>query len=313
MAKKETKKTTVTQETKRVIKTPTYKSFRLSKPIKRNGPPLLSSWQLVKTSFDALWRHKKILGGVLLVYGLLQIILVQGAFSSDFSELKNAADESLGGLQTGVSLWSYMLGTVGQANSAEAGVYQSLLFIIGSLAFIWALRELMADKVIKIRDAYYKGMYPLIPFVLVLLVIGLQTIPAFLGAWIYGAVVANGVAVSFIEQVFWLSIFLIFAVLSFYMICSSLFAMYIVTLPEMTPMVALRSARGLVLHRRWSIVRKIIVLALVILAVGTVIMLPLIMVVPVLAPVIFYACTIIATGFVHTYLYNLYRELLVNE
>lgn len=314
MAKKKTNTPPSSKKTpKPPLKQSAYKPFRLSRPIKHSGHPLPSGWRLLQKTAQFLWLHKKILGGVLLVYGLLQIIMVQGILASNFSELKKTVDDSLGGVSTGFALFSYMLSSIGQTNSAVSSVYQSFLFVLASLAFIWALRQLTADKLLSVKDAYYKGMYPLVPFILILIVIGLQAIPALIGAWLYGVVVVSGVAVSGIEQAFWLVICFTFALLSIYMICSSLFAAYIVTLPNMTPMKALRSARSLVLHRRWSIARKLIFAVLVVLIVAAGIMLPVILVAPLLAPIIFYIGTVIIMGFLYTYVYIMYRELLLDE
>ncbi len=310
MAKRNTIKSKVN---KRTLKQPNYKSFQLSKPIKYSGRRLPSSWQLFRHSCGLLWRYKKPLGGILLIYGLAQIIFVQGAFTANLSDLKDAASNSGGGVGGSLNSFSYLLGSVGQTSSAGASAYQSLLFIIGSLAFIWALRQLMAAKRIRIRDAYYKGMYPLIPFFLVLVIIGIQMMPALIGAWLYGVVTTNGIAASFIEYVFWFVIFLVFALLSFYMICSSLFALYIVTLPDMTPMKALRSARELVLHRRHAVARKLVAFLIAVVILSAVITLPVILLLPGLASIVFYSATVLAVGFMHTYIYNIYRELLVDE
>jgi len=311
--KKTVPKSANKKEEKRTLKQRAYKSFRLTKPIKYTGRPLPSSWQLLKRSAQFLWLHKKTLGGILFIFGLIHFVFVQSVSLSDFPELKKVFDESIGGFGGGIALFTYMISTVGQANSAEAGVYQTILYIIASLAIIWALRELMAGKKIRIRDPYYRGMYPLIPFVLVIIVIGIQTIPAIIGAWLYGVVVSNGIAVSIVEQLFWLVIFFIFALLSFYMLCSSLMALYIVTLPNMAPMRALRSARELVRYRRWSIARKIIILIITLLVVAAIVMLPLIILVPFAVPVLFYVGSVLALGYVHIYIYHMYRELLLDE
>ena len=89
-------------------------------------------------------------------------------------------------------------------------------------------------------------MYPLIPFILVLLVCCLQLLPLIIGSSLYSLVVSNGIAVQPIEKFVWALLFASLALLSLYMITSSLFALYISTLPDMTPMKALRSARELV-------------------------------------------------------------------
>jgi hypothetical protein len=94
------------------------------------------------------------------------------------------------------------------------------------------------------------------------------------------------------------------------MISSSLFALYIVTLPDMTPMKALRSARELVRHRRWTVLRKILCLPLILLVAGAVIMLPIIIVLTPLAQWVFFLLTMLALVAAHAYMYTLYRELL---
>lgn len=301
----------------RKLKSATYRSFRLSKPIKHAGRPLPSAWKITRLSGALLWKHKTLFGGVLLIYALLQIVLVQGIFGADFRETSKLAEDAFGeqwnGLASGLTLFTYLVGSAGQTNTAEASVYQSILLLIVSLATIWALRQVLAGHSVRIRDAYYKGMHPLIPFVLVLMVVLLQTLPLLIGAWLYQAVVASGIAVTGVEQAFWIMIFLLFATLSVYMICSSLFALYIATLADMTPMNALRSARGLVLHRRWSVFRKLLFLLVVLLVGLALVLVPVIVMYAPAAPIVFYALGVLVVGFVHAYIYTLYRELLLND
>ena len=94
------------------------------------------------------------------------------------------------------------------------------------------------------------------------------------------------------------------------MLCSSLFALYIVTLPDMTPMMALRSARQLVLSRRLNVLRKLAALPLFIIIVIILLVVPAIYFLPVVAPWLYFALTIMALVFLHAYLFTLYRELL---
>lgn len=306
----------VSQQKPRKLKQSGYRSFRLSKRIKHQGQPLPSAWQIAKQSFILLWQYKVLFGGVLLIYAVLQLVLVQGILGANFGETSQVVEETLGnqwsGLASSLTLFSYLLTSAGQTDTAEASVYQSFLLLVATLASIWSLRQVLAGHKVRIRDAYYKGMYPLIPFLLVLIVVLLQTIPLLIGAWLYQTVVANGIAVSVVEYVFWILIFGIFATLSVYMICSSLFALYIATLPDMTPVKALRSARNLVLHRRWSVLRKLLFLLLIVLLVLAFVLVPTIIIYAPAAPVVFYLLSVLALGYIHTYLYSLYRELLVD-
>ena len=120
------------------------------------------------------WHH--------LIYGLLNLVLVQGlAGGTDVSSLKNALNQAftggLGSLASAFSVFVVLVGSAGNGSSQTAGAYQLILGIMTSLAVIWALRQVLAGRQIRIRDAYYRGMYPLVPFMLVLLVVGLQLLP----------------------------------------------------------------------------------------------------------------------------------------
>ena len=64
-----------------------------------------------------------------------------------------------------------------------------------------------------------------------------------------------------------------------------MFALYIVTLPDMTPMKALRSARELVRYRRWTVLRKVLFLPLMLLVVAAIIMVPIIILADAAGPV----------------------------
>lgn len=276
---------------------------------------LPSVWWLAKTGASLLWQHKRLFIGITLIYGLLNLVLVQGlASNTDVGSLKSTLDRAftghLGSLASGLSVFAVLLGSAGNGSSQTAGAYQLFLSLLASLAFIWALRQTFAGTTYRARDAYYRGMYPLIPFILVLLVVGLQLIPLLVGSTLYSVVISQGIAVYFVEKLIWALLYGVLALLSLYMISSSLFALYIVTLPDMTPMKALRSARELVRHRRWTILRKILCLPIILLVVAAVVMLPIIIWLTPLAQWIFFLLTMFVLLAVHTYMYTLYRELL---
>jgi hypothetical protein len=145
---------------------------------------------------------------------------------------------------------------------------------------------------------------------LVLLIVSLQLLPLLIGSSLYSLVITNGIAVNALEKGLWLVFFLALALWTLYMISASLFALYIVTLPEMTPLKALRSARELVRGRRWTVLRKILYLPLLLLVVAAIIMVPIIIWLTALAQWVFFLLTMFSLIAIHTYMYNLYRELL---
>ncbi|MDL2363193.1 MAG: hypothetical protein QFB86_02305, partial [Patescibacteria group bacterium] len=206
--------------------------------------------------------------------------------------------------------YAQLIGSSGSGNSDAAGAYQLFLALIMSLAIIWSLRQLLAGNEIRVRDAFYKGMYPLIPYLLVLIVVGLQLIPLVIGSTVYSAVITNGIAVHLIEKVLWAVFFIACASLTLYWLASSLMALYIATLPEMTPLLALRSARDLVRNRRLAVLRKMTFLPLLFLVTSALIMVPIIIVAAPIAQVVFFILSMLSLIVIHAYLYLLYRDLL---
>jgi len=319
MAKKTNSKTKISKakpeiKSRKIKQTP-YRTFRLSKRIKHPGKKLPSSLQLLRISIKHLLSHPKLYFGIILVYFALTLVLVKGfGISSGLPELKDTLQEAFSGatgqLASSAALFGFLLTSAGSQASEVASTYQSILLIIISLALIWTLRQTHADNEISLKDSFYKGMYPLVPFVLVLLVIGLQLIPLLIGNGLYTIVTQNGIAVTGFEQTLWLLIFFLFALLSLYMVSSSIFALYIVTLPNITPMQALRSARELVRYRRWTVMRKVFIMPIMLVLIAALIMVPLLIFVTPIAEWVFFAMTMSAVAVVHSYMYTLYRELL---
>lgn len=298
----------------RQIKRPTYTSFRLSKPLKHPVSKIMSSRALLRQAFSLLGKYKSLFVGIAAVFGVVQLLLVQGVLAADFTLIveyvQGALQQDTVGVTGGLTLFAYLLSSSMEGVSAEGGVYQSILLVIFTLALVWALRNTMAGTKVRVRDAYYKGMYPLIPFILVFLVVLLQLLPLLVGAWLYETMISAGVAVTIIEQLFWLIIAGLFALLTFYMLCSSIIALYIVMLPDMTPMKALRSARELVQYRRLKVFWRLVVLAISSLLFVALFVLPTIVFATALAPWVFYISSVAVIVVVHSYLYSLYRELL---
>lgn len=298
----------------RKLKGSSYKSFKLSKKI-RHPHELPSAFTIFRSSIGIIKKNWKLFGGIILIYGLLTIILVKGLSGGlDLGELKDTLSEAFegvgGSLATTAGLFSLLIVSAGSSNAEGGSVYQALLLVITSLAAIWAIRQVTAGHKARIRDAFYLGMYPLVPFMLVLFVIGLQLIPMLIGSWLYSTVLVNAIAVTTLEKTIWLLLFFLLTMLSLYMLCSSLFAVYIVTLPNMAPLKALRSARQLVLNRRLAVFMKIAFLPVSILLLYALIMFPLILFLTAIAEWVFFILSMTTIVIVHSYMYALYRELL---
>jgi hypothetical protein len=307
------KKPQQTGERKR--KVAKYTSFKLQKKIPHPKGSLPTARVILSKAFRLCWAAKKPLLGVIIVYGLLHFVFVRGFASPlNVTEIKDTLAEAFGEELTGLTgagaVFSVLLSGNGATGSETASVYQTILFIMVSLACIWVFRQYAVGKKTTAREAYYLGMYPLVPFLLVLLTFFLQMIPAYIGSLIYQIVQTNGLAVSGVEQAIWLILFGSLALLSLYMICSSLFALYVVTLPDMRPMQALRSSRQLVFSRRLSVFRKLLIIPVIAFALLILILIPTIYFLPFAAPWLYMVLSLMSIVFLHAYLFSLYKELL---
>lgn len=283
--------------------------------IKTGYKKLPSALTLFIRSINLMFENLWLLGGILLVYGLIDLVLVGGNSQSTSlpaakSSLISLFHGHINNLTAGFTLFSFLASSGNTANTDAASAYEAVLLLIISVVFIWALRQVYAKKKVRIRDAFYTGTYALVPFLLVLFVMGLQLLPFVIGAALYSNLLTNGYLVGSGQHTVAVGIFFLLTCWSLYMLCSSIIALYIVTLPDMTPLKALRSARELVRFRRWIVLRKLIFLVVAVAVLGMLILIPIALFVTPLALVLFLFLTALTVGVVHTFVYGLYREML---
>jgi hypothetical protein len=303
----------------RQLKIPHYSPFHIGKRIKPFRPRMTGAFRIFWRSTKLLFDHWKLFLGFSLIYGFFDLVLVHGLGSGvDLSNVRSSLLPLLGKhpnqVTTGLTLFQYLVSNSSNSSTSStggaAGVFEAVLVIIMSLVTIWSLRQIYSGVRVRIRQALYNGTSPLIAFLTVLLVIGVQLVPFLVGLALYVTVSNQGIAVHFGEKAIWLIVLIITTGLSTYWVCSSVFALYIVTLPDMTPIKALRSARGLVRYRRFIVLRKLLFLPLCLAIVLTIIMVPIIIVSASIAAWVFFVLSMFGLVIIHSYLYALYRELL---
>lgn len=294
----------------RQLKTEPYKSFHLQKRIKSPDEKTTGSFRLFGRAVAILAKNWPIFLGILVVYFILSVVVIGSLSAIDSSNLSNFKQTLAGnfnGVLTGVALFSFLAG------SSNFGGPQLLLGIFVSLATIWALRQVNLEGYtgkIRARDSFYKGMDQITPFILVLIVIALELVPLALGAFLYSAVVTGGIAITLLEKLSFGIIAFLLTLVSFHMLGSSIFALYISTLKNMTPVRALRAAVELVKYRRARIFLKIVFVFLVLLVAAAIIIIPLAIWATPVAPYVFFILTLVFLVVFHSYMYSLYRELI---
>lgn len=309
---KKDQKHTVNSKGKRVRSVTKHNSFRLSPKVIKQVQPLPNIKSLFKDPIKLIFNNKKTFFSLTLIYATLNFVFIKG-FGSNF-DLMQTRQQLIDYFGNDAKSWSTSTALfqhlVSGGSSSSSSSYQFFILIVFILALVWLCRELFAGNKPKIKDAFYKGMYPLIPFLLVLFVISLQMLPMTIGGFLFGTVLANGLAVTTLEKTLWFIVFIVLVLLSIYMLISSFFGLIISTLHDVTPMQALRSARDIVLHRRLGITARIVSLLIVEMLLITGIFLPIVIIIPFVAELLFliFSSFLIVVNVV--YIYNFYRKLL---
>lgn len=268
---------------------------------------LVNSWILLRQTWMELSSFWRTLVGITLVYVVLYFVLVMGLnITSGLTVAIDTGQSRFG--QAINSIATSINDVYAQAQSDTTVLVQMLLFVIASLALIWALRKLQALKKITIRDSYYQGSAQIIPVLLVSVVLLLTLIPAVIGSSIFSVVLQTAsvgleiVIVSVVAGLLLLGSLVLFTI--FWP------AYYIASLPQTRPMQALKSAKVITKKRRLSIMRKFFVLGLVLIVCGLLFVLPIAIIVPSLAQYALYVALFASFLYAQVYLYELYRSLL---
>ncbi len=272
---------------------------------------LPSGWKLLTHSLQLLWQHRTLFLGISAVYAVLSLLLVQSLDSSlNVSSLNSLIATGTDRVSKSAITAQWLVGGSGPASAPTSGVFQGILIVVVSLAIIWALRQVAIGARIRIRDAFYRGMYPAVPVLLVALVLVLQLLPALFGLAIYAIILSYNFAANTIEKVIWAVPITGLVLLSLYLIAASTIALYIATLPDMAPIAALKSARKVVRYRRWAVLRKLFFLVISLAIIWGVLVIPPLFIIPVVTPWLVFVLSILSLPVIHAYIYSLYRELL---
>lgn len=332
MAKKPSKKSPAKPERRRL-----HHSFKRSyredylRPF--DGPGLLSH---AVDAFKHVFKNWKLFLPLLIIIALFNILLV-GLMSEDtYTTFQKSLDETTASLASGRELGTFArsglllistitTGGLSQGMTEVQQVFAVLLFLITWLVVIYILRHTLAKQKLKLRDALYNALSPLISTLIVLTVIFIEAIPAMVVVITYSAAVQT----NFLATPFYALIYFIFAalmlLLSIYLISSSVVALVAVSAPGLYPMVAVSTAADLLAGRRVKFIIRLLYLIFVIAIIWVVVMLPLIALdlwlksfIPALTGIPFVSLelllmTVFSVIYGTTYIYLYYRKMLDYE
>src|SRR6476620_5024915 len=113
---------------------------------------LPSGFRLLTDSYRLVANHWEVFGGILLLYGLLNLMLVGGLKGiGDLQNLKDSLNSIASGQanqwSTGLALFTFLVANgTGTTASGLASAYQAVALLIVSLALIWSCRQLYAGQ-----------------------------------------------------------------------------------------------------------------------------------------------------------------------
>ena len=264
-----------------------HRSFRLTRRRDyRRSLALPGYWSFTNSVRVMLWRHKRLFGGLMVVYFLVALAIggfgQQEAYANLSDTLTKTGGELFQGNWGQVSQASLLLVTsvttgltpnVTQAQSVLGG----LAVFFGWLATVWALRNVMAGRKVYVRDAIYSSGSPVISTVLVGFILMLQLFPIAIAILVYNAAIASELISSGVEQMLLWLVLAMLGVLSLYWITSTIIALVVVTLPGMYPFQAIRTAGDLVVGRRLRILFRLVWLAVTVVILWAVTAIPIIL------------------------------------
>lgn len=300
-----------------------HRSFRIT-PTRtyKKGGPVIKVWPLIIGSFALIWREKKLLITMTLLFAIVSYLVVGGISQLNFVDLRQATQElfsgNIGALGSVATLFSAAVtgGLNPTANQLQQFMSVVLSFLMW-LCLVWVLRRRLSDQPTTVREALYNSGAPIIPSVLVSSAIVLQLIPAVIGvigsiltlsgAWFQGGV----------ESMLVCTAGALLVLLSLYWVAGSATAMVVITIPGMTPWHALSAASDLVIGQRWKIALRLIALIIVVFVFWAIVLIPGLLLdgwlkfnwLPIV-PILVQLLGAFTLTYAVTYIYKMYRSMI---
>jgi hypothetical protein len=304
-------KKTDSREVKRRLKLPGYFAF---------------SSQVWRT----IWQNKRFYLKFFLLFLVFSIVLLGVLNQETYTNFRSQLNEAESSGSTNFGVLKYVTLAVSAVTSSSSGsvsegqtVVGVLMFIIGWLMLVWALRQFLAkQRRVRLRDALYSSGTSLVSTLFVLGVAVLQLIPLALCFIIYNALSGVGLinaGIAIENMIFWAILALVVA-LTLYWWTSTFIALVIVTLPGMYPGEALRMAGDIVVGRRLRILYRLLYMMCPVLLAWIVVLLPVVILDNIiqvnwlpLVPMAVLLLTTLTIIWVATYIYLLYRKLVEDD
>ncbi|MBM3209808.1 hypothetical protein FJZ39_00480 [Candidatus Saccharibacteria bacterium] len=290
-------------------------------------------WALTAEVFKVIWKLRAKFIVFIAVYVLAAIALTGIWSTATYINVQSAASQAADSSEGGrfVEAIYIFLSSVGSAfnggslasdQSEVQALISSIMLIFVWLSTVWLLRNVFAHKQVSARDALYTSGSSVLPTLIVSAIILVQLIPFALATVGYITLVSVGVFDNTVLLMLFFIAAICFALVSIYLVTSSLIALVIVTLPGMYPLRALSLAGDIVISRRIRILLRYAWLVILIAVMWLILLYPTIVVhqllvesfnfmqyVPVV-PIAVAILAVVSTILSATYVYVLYRKIV---
>lgn len=277
---------------------------------KNNKRSVISLENLIKVSWLDISSFWRALLAITAVYAIIYFIFVAGVPLFPTTESLTASIEESFGSTAGKLMDSLAIVglSVSSVSSASNGLLQIFLFLIASASVVWALRKQRGLNKISVKQAYYEGASNIVPMILVVVLLLLTMVPAAFAS--VGLNLALPVIGTTTEKVVIYSIATPLIVWSLYLLVKWWPALYVIMLPNTTPIASMRTASALTRKRRFKIFIRILFIFffIALFFLSATILMALIS--SRLAPITVYVMTFASFLLGHVMLFNLYRSLV---
>jgi len=232
-----------------------------------------------------LWNRKWVYLRLILTLSVMTVIFIGALQVSNLTSANGVLDSLNSGgnvfgpvMRAALTVGTSFTGALNSNLSDVQYIYVSVLVILGLLTVVWLLRHQLAGNKLKVRDGLYNSAGP-IAAEYVLLGVGIaQIIPAAVAMLIYVTATASGLIDGGIETaLFSVALFLII-VLTLYFMTTTLFAMFIATIPGTYPMKAYKAARKIVSGQRLRLLLRLSWMLILVLIASFLVLVPIVII-----------------------------------
>lgn len=152
------------------------------------------------------------------------------------------------------------------SSTNEFGGVTTLVNVIATMTYIWLARQTIQDKPeLSVKSSLYRGPAQIVPFLLLIMLIGLQSLPFSIGGVIYqiGVNSSPPIAIFYWEKLLFAAGWLVLSIPTIYWLLPSLLGLVVVCIPGVKPLEARRAAQDLVSGQMFKVWLKILWLMLI--------------------------------------------------